>query len=397
MAVTRSFTYAALAALITAAHATVLAQSVRQIRLRPADAKLEEEFTVITSVRELSDGRVLITDPREARVVVADLASGLVTQVGRTGKGPGEYSMAAPIRPMAGDSSILFDLMTRRWLLLDGARIAVTLPPDAPIVLAMKGYALAADSRGFVWKIEAPPSRGGGQDGQNWKPGSYDYGATDSNYVVRGHRGSGKLDTLAKLRQPISRQTVRADANGKFQSVSYSRPPLAVGEEAAYFTDGWVAIARLDPYRVDWITPDGKVVKGAPIPLAPVKVTPREKDAYLERQRAANSVGPGARAAPPMPEALRADIAALRDQFPDVFPPFVSGLIAGDNGQLLLRRPQTADFPDYRYDVVDRRGRLLALVSLAARERILTVTRTAAYVVWKDQDDVERLRRHPWP
>ena len=135
---------------LTATAMLAAAQPMPQVKLKPATASLDEEFTVITSVRELADGRILITDPREARVVVADLASGLVTQVGRNGKGPGEYSMAAPIRPMAGDSSILFDMMSRRWLLLDGARIVVTVPPDAPVVLAMKGYALAADGRGSV-------------------------------------------------------------------------------------------------------------------------------------------------------------------------------------------------------------------------------------------------------
>ena len=52
-----------------------------QIKLPAANASLAEEFTVIGSVRELSDGRVLITDPREGRVVVADLRTGAVQQV----------------------------------------------------------------------------------------------------------------------------------------------------------------------------------------------------------------------------------------------------------------------------------------------------------------------------
>lgn len=33
-------------------------------RLAPATGQLSEEFISITSIRELSDGRVLITDPR---------------------------------------------------------------------------------------------------------------------------------------------------------------------------------------------------------------------------------------------------------------------------------------------------------------------------------------------
>jgi hypothetical protein len=374
----------------------VWAQTVPVLKLKPADVRLEEEFTAVGSVRELRDGRILVSDPREARVVVIDPRTGAVAPVGRTGKGPNEYSMAAPIRPIGGDSSIMFDPLTRRWLLLDGAKIVVTMPPDAPIVTAMKGYALGADSRGSVWKTDAPAPTGSGgrsESVESWKAGTYDTEATDSAYLLRGSRATGKLDTVAKLRPARSRQTVRADAKGKFQSVAYSRPPLAVGEEVAIFPDGYVAIARLAPYRVDWIIPDGRVAKGAPLPVPVQKFDDRERDAYLARQQAAS-----ARSINQIPEAFRADVVALRDQFPDAYPPFVAnGLIAGENGQLFVRRPATADFPDYRYDVIDRRGRIVGVLGLAKGERIVTVSPTKVYVVWKDDDDIERVRRHPWP
>lgn len=42
------------------------------IPLSTPNANLSEGFTAITSVRELQDGRVLLTDPRERRIVVAD-------------------------------------------------------------------------------------------------------------------------------------------------------------------------------------------------------------------------------------------------------------------------------------------------------------------------------------
>jgi hypothetical protein len=70
-------------------------------------------------------------------------------------------------------------------------------------------------------------------------------------------------------------------------------------------------------------------------------------------------------------------------------PPFAGG-------NLWLRRPVSMSFPNYRYDVVDRSGVLLGVVSLAKGERIVAVSKTAVYVVWKDDDDIERLRRHPW-
>ncbi len=167
-----------------------------------------------------------------------------------------------------------------------------------------------------------------------------------------------------------------------------------MGEEAALFADGWFAVVRLEPYRVDWIAPDGRVSKGRPIPVTVIKVTGAEKDAYFARQAASRASGP---AMPAMPEAMRREMDALRDQFPEVFPPFTAGPIAGGDGNLWLRRPLSMNFPHYRYDVVDRRGQLIGVMSMAKGERIVTVGKAAVYVVWKDDDDIERLRRHPLP
>jgi len=364
-----------------------LAQPGRDLRLKPATAELAEEFTLIGSVRELADGRVLITDPREGRVVVADLKTGVLQPVGRKGQGPNEYGMAGPLLPLAADSSLMADVTSRRWLLFSGSAIVATLPPDTPIIKMLRGFARGADGRGNVWSTASPQAF----DQEKTKPGTVTYGPADSEFVVRANRGTGKMDTVGQLRVAVSRRTVRANAAGAFQSVTQTRPPLSVGEEAALFADGWFAVARLDPYRVDWIGPDGRVSRGRPIPLAPIKVTAEEKDAYFARQAA--SRGPG----PALPEALRRDLDAMRDQFPAVFPPFTSGLIAGADGNLWLRHPVSMNFLDPRYDVVDRRGDLIGVVSLAKGERIVSVAKTAVYVAWKDPDDIERLRRHPLP
>ncbi|HEY4659275.1 MAG TPA: hypothetical protein VIH11_07190 [Gemmatimonadaceae bacterium] len=66
-------------------------QSIPVSALKPANATIKEEFTSVVSVRELADRRVLVVVDRDQRVVVADLRSGTVTQVGRQGNGPEEY------------------------------------------------------------------------------------------------------------------------------------------------------------------------------------------------------------------------------------------------------------------------------------------------------------------
>lgn len=365
-------------------------QSERQLKLPPPTARVSEEFTSIGSVRELADGRVLITDPREGRVVAVNLSTGAVEQVGRKGQGPGEYGNAGPLIPLAGDSSLMVDFMGRRWLLFSGSTIVATLPPDTPIIKAVKTFARGADGLGHVWISVSPREF----VQETAKAGSIDFGPADSDFVVRGNRATGKLDTVTKVRVAVSRRTVTANAQGKFQGVSFARAPLATGEEAALFPDGWFAVARLDPYRVDWIAPDGRVTKGRPLPVTTIKATGAEKEAYFARQAASRAPRPGM---PAIPDAMRREIDALRNQFPEVFPPFTGIPIAGGDGNLWLRRPLSKDFPNYRYDVVDRRGQLIGVLSLAGGERIITVGKAAVYVVWKDEDDIERLRRHPLP
>jgi len=58
------------------------------------------------------------------------------------------------------------------------------------------------------------------------------------------------------------------------------------------FPDGWIAIARLDPYLVEWRTPDGRTVRGTPLPSARVKVDDAEKRAYMAAIAVANSKAP---------------------------------------------------------------------------------------------------------
>jgi hypothetical protein len=107
--------------------------------LPPPSASLQESFTALTSVVELGDGRVLLTDPREARIVVADLALQSVEAVGRRGQGPGEYMLAAPIRPLQSGRSVMIDGLGGRWLTFEGPRIVRTRTGSDPAGAALAG------------------------------------------------------------------------------------------------------------------------------------------------------------------------------------------------------------------------------------------------------------------
>lgn len=49
-----------------------------------------------------------------------------------------------------------------------------------------------------------------------------------------------------------------------------------------------------------------------------------------------------------------------------------------------------------RYDVVDREGRLDAILILPPNEAVVGFGRSSVYVVETSELDLQRLRRHPW-
>jgi len=357
------------------------AQPPRRLPLGAATGTLPEEFTTITSVRELRDGRVLVTDGREQRLVVADFRTGRVEQVGRKGGGPGEYGMVGMMRPLAGDSSIMADLMGRRWLLFDGAQIVGQHSPDHPAVLAAQGFMADSDALGYVLSRRAP-ERGDGVTITD---------ARDSSVLVLIARRTGKADTVARVRNAERRLETARNAEGRVTRSSITMAgPLRTEEQAVLFADGWLAIARLDPFRVDWRAPDGTWTRGAPLSVPLIRVDARERAAFLERNARAYTQ-PAIPGLPPSQPPSASD-------FPAAVPPFPIGAVSqGPAGRLLIRRHRSADVGPSHYLVIDRRGALLGELVLPANETIVGAGERTVYVVAKDDDDIQTLRRHAWP
>jgi hypothetical protein len=319
----RSLTFALFSVALTAPAAR--AQQPPSITLKRPTAALAEEFTLLRAVRELSDGRVLVTDAAENRLVVADLSTGSVTPIGRIGSGPGEYQRVSALVALAGDSTIFPDHQNRRWHLMAGAAIVATLPPETPVVRLSPGIILGADRNGHVLTQRSVQR-------QQFDPNA----APDSLYVVLADRATGRADSVARmLPQPA---LVRGSGRGRDGGPAMFEVfilPFTSGEQALLFADGWIAIARLDAYRVDWRSPEGRWVRGARLPFTPVKVDDREKRAHMERMARATGRPPR-------------DPASLAE-WPATIAPFEpGGLLASPDGRLIISRTPTAEAPGDR-------------------------------------------------
>lgn len=352
------------------------------LRLNPVPATHPAEFSSIAVVRELGDGRVIVLDTTEKRLLVADFRSGTAQQLGRTGDGPEEYRRPNGLFPLLNDSTLVVDATGRRWILLAGDRPVETIGPQSPVIVrdGAGGFVRGVDVTGRVVMSVTPRLPG--------RP--VDQG--DSLYLARFSRMTGQGDTVARLRSPYggppgSATSATPRMLPRYQLGLRRELMLAqlVGDQAIAFVDGWIAVARVEPYRVDWIDTAGKMHYGKPLAAAATVLDDREKRFYLARmaERDGRPAGP-----PSDIKNWRADI-----------PPFwgTSSVFAAPGGVLVIARAQTSVLPNSTYDVVDRSGVYRGQLSLSATERIVGFGVRSVYLSTVDSDGIERLRRHPWP
>lgn len=345
-------------------------QAVPRLHLSAQFQRHPEEFNRVSSVRELADGRVLVADRRE-RLVVLDWQSGTAAEISRKGEGPGEYVAIGRLYALRGDST-LFTAGSPRWLLIHGARVVRTV--TGPIAgYQTSGEIEGLDTSGHVLDV---------QPRNPWLRRS-----VDSLALILGDSGTRRADTLARLKGGGRNGYAELVRPGRHRTIFYMNP-LATEEQAILFSDGWVAVARVDPYRVDWRAPTGAWRRGQPLPHQTVPVSQEEKCFALDQWAGEAGWCDQADALPAWPRFLPA--------LPHPWPPHPI-LLALPDGRLAVRRTTSTRSSAVSYDIVDRAGRLVAILDIPVRDRLLAFGTRSVYVLEMDEDHVQTLRRHSWP
>jgi len=384
----------AVVAALIAVPAVLVAQSPRgapESRLRPAADELQKTFSVIASVRELADGRVLVSDEKEAVLALADFRTQTVRQIGRQGAGPGEYRQLGRIWALAGDSSLMKEPFAPRWIAFrrDDAVATAGAADPAVRIVGMNRIA-GTDTLGHVFWLQVAR----GVDGRP--------SMRDSMFVVRLDRHSLKVDTIARAQSedgwaagagvssraaPVAARAGGGSATPRAYALALSAP-----DQIAVFADGWVAVARAAPYRIEWCPANRACRAGPVLQAVQPPMSDREKRAYLVAAATTQSW-------PPTTEISETS------GWPSTVPPFVtptsridaSALLPLPDGRLLVERLSTAAAPSRRYDIIDRSGAVVAHLQMELTERIVGVSARFAYVAVIDDDGLQHLRRHPWP
>lgn len=376
-------------------------------------AEYREPFSQIAAVRELKDGRLLVVDSRDKLVQLVNLSTNSATTVGREGSGPGEYGLPTQLFALPGDSSVIFDPLNQRYLMVHpdgkpGASFRVgdepagpprplpgQRPPGAAPMVRIGGLGFgmprAADARGRLYF-----------EGSGLSMGPNGPVTADTAPIVRYDRTTKAVDTLAWLRLPKNNASVKSSGTASNQRMEVrigGQTPYPARDAWTVLPNGTVVIARVADYHLDLVSPTRVVTRGAAVSYAPVKVGNAEKQEYRDQAKSTGGIvimrsegGSGgsqnrASTAPPSFEEPT--------EWPATKPPFnANGIFATPTGDIWIARNRSATDAVPTYDVFSAAGKLTGKVVLPKKTRVIGFgTGGIVYTIRVDDDDLQYLQR----
>ena len=359
--------------------ASVLGQVVR---IGAPNAALPEEFSSVRGVRELPDGRVLVSDYLDQRVVVVDFERGTVVTRVSKGGGPREARLPTRLVPALGDSTLLVDLGNNRLLVLDAAgQPARTIAANHQGVMGVRGM----DRSGALYY--AIP---GWAEAKGALP-------DDSVRVVRWSPQTDSEETLAVIQGERMRSDIRQPSRvPRIPVVGYA------AQDAWVVTDaGVLRIVRAGGYRVESRARGAAAASGPSYAYATRPVSAADRRAFVQAFNATSPMsGKGENGGMGFSPALSASETAAMvagTQFAERHPMFdASRVIAGSSGQLWVGRPAETGKP-VLYDVFDASGRRVLSVELLPGRRVMALGRQNLYVVAESDFGIQQLERYALP
>lgn len=352
--------------------ALTLLQQVPVVRLDRPTAAPRETFTKVTGLVELPDGRLLVADEEERRIVLLDPRNSATTPVSRTGSGPREFRSIANLFPRPDGGAWLVDFAQKRLLPIrpDGkAEDVIAIPPSLLLAAVDGGGRIYADIFGkFV------------------------NGTTsDSMTVVRWTPPSARYDTLMMRNANWSTRITRG---------GQPRPVLAPFDAHVVLSSGDVVTFEAATYRVTrWR--DGKRVVSNDVAWKPVPVTDAEKEAYLSEEAGQKTTslsggpskkGGGASSGPPPGWKDAGKI------WPTNKPAFVDDDVhVSSDGRIWVRLYTSHRERAGHYDVLDENGRLVGKVTTAPGTTVAGFGKGVVYLSEKNDDDELLIRRYALP
>ena len=358
-------------------------------KLAQPQAEFAEPFTDIGSIRELSDGRVIVVDTRELTVKLLDFRAGTATAIGRSGEGPGEYRWPSRLYPLRGDSTLLHDGAGGRLMIIqpDGKPGGFYDPnqveTDSGVARVRRFNLRFSDGRRYLYG-EAQPIK---------------FGANGAMELA-DHSAIERLEFSTKKRDTIGYWPVRKDANARLIAgvgvVTQPRmDPWPVWEHWLVSPSGRIAFVFPDPYRVEFVDAAGKVTRNPPISYQRIKVDDALKKQHEEERSAQVMAMRYNRGGGSSMELMRRPYTPPAT-WPEFLPPYRGSGQVSPDGLIWVQRMTAAGRPPL-YDIIDGNGKLFEQVELPPRTKLVGFGLKSVYLVRFDQDDLQYLQRHALP
>ncbi|HEY7684337.1 MAG TPA: hypothetical protein VH879_16970 [Gemmatimonadales bacterium] len=302
---------------------------VATTELQPTPDTVIAAYSEVTGAAWLGGDRWAVIAPLERAVGVVNFDRKTLGRFG--GSRPGELQQPFHLF-RSGDSIYIADWLRRR---ITRWSLAGSLEGSIPAPERFRGTLPKARDAAGRWYLELRPAPG--RDGQ---------GNLDSAAIVRASPDFAEADTVVRL-APFDLAEVQTEAGRRFE-----RRLLSGEDQWDVLPDGTVWIARVTQNRVDWRDPAGRQVRGNELPDRVLPVTQNDRDVFLHRFE------PGLR-----PTVEQIPFAAIK-------PPFV-GALTDPTGRVWVVKNRAIGDSLRTYQIVDRSGKLVRLVSHPGLGRIL--------------------------
>lgn len=371
---------AGLAATLVTAFAPV-ALRAQVVRLERAEARLEDAFSFVRGMRELRDGKLLVADYIEQRIVLVDLAAQTTRDLLTEGAGPADVRLPMGLVPHRADSTLVIDYGNNRLLVLSpDARAVRTIVVEQPGRLFVRG----PDAGGaFLYAVPG------------WSEGSSAL-ADDSVRIVRWVPGAEATQQVAV----VQGTRMRKDRGPSMQP---RIPTVGFGAQDAWVvaSGGELVIVRNAPFHIEVRDRDGRVHAGPAYQTIARAVTQADRRRYvLEFSAGAPTSGRGPNGGmgrSEVPNAAEVSRLMSTTEYAEFFPPFdAASVLAAPGGRTWVKRSLEPSAPT-RYDVFDITGTRVLEVELPPKRRVALVTARGVYVVADGEDGVQSIERYRLP
>ena len=366
-------------------------EGVQVVQLGQAEAGWGGAFSVVSTVRELPGGRVVVADPLSQVVVSLDMGTGMADTIGGLGGGPAEYRQPDAVWPLPGDRTLLVDLGNGRLTVLSSelefgdTRPYATVDAAAGTMLRM--HPQGVDGMGRIYFRASP--------GFDEDP--------DSLSILRMDLETEQIEPVGRFMREGRTRVESGDATS--QNVSITQIPLSPTDAWGVADDGRVVVVRAGDYHVDWFEVDGSVTSGPPVPYMPVRIGQAEKEEWSESRSEAG----GGLSIQAMQSNGSVRITATRGggggddddlddyPWPEVKPAFYNRPVPVDGlGRAWVRRHREAGEAP-RYDLFDGGGQLVGVVELPMGRRVVGFGDGTLYAVRMDDVGLQYLERYALP